>query len=411
MITDKLIEEFLDSPIGQNVVSKLKFVGAHGHAPLQELYFHGLTDSAKGFFLTSLIHSANKPILYLASDINIALNLYHEISNLTKLPVFYFPSQEVSPYDQIASDVDIISHQTRTLTHLLNEKKPCLIISTGKCLAEKVWNKEDLTKHYFEINYNTKIDPLDIAKKLVTLGYKKAQMVTTRGEFSIRGDIFDIFQICGEPTRIEFYGDEIESIRTYSPTTQRSQDNTDKVIITPRYYIVNPSASDLPDKVAECCKNDNDLKELANKEIEQLKTNNYPESIEYYSQLASQKTSSLFDYLPKESLLLVDDWEATAIALENSFQRNLEIKKELESNKKIIPLPELLVWDPEYIIKNLKKYSTSYIERFELFDKSGPESINLCFSPQERFNNQIEKFTEKIKEWISLKNKIIIFSD
>src|SRR3989338_3425836 len=101
MVIEKLIHEFQVSPIGQAVIPKLKGLKD------KELYFHGLIDSAKGFFLTSLIYSLNRPILYLASDLNFALNLYLEISNLTSAPVFYFPIQEVSPYDQISSDTEI----------------------------------------------------------------------------------------------------------------------------------------------------------------------------------------------------------------------------------------------------------------------------------------------------------------
>src|SRR3989338_9950074 len=105
MVVEKLIEEFLQSTVGQTVLSKLK-----SQKP-EEIYFHGLTDSAKGFFLTSLISSIKKTVLYLANDASSALNLYLEILNLTTLPVFYFCAQEVSVYDQISSDVEVVSHQ------------------------------------------------------------------------------------------------------------------------------------------------------------------------------------------------------------------------------------------------------------------------------------------------------------
>ncbi len=405
MIINKLINEFLESTVGLTVIPRLKAQKS------QELYFHGITDSAKGFFLTSLIHSVNRPIVYLASDINSALNLYHEIIGLTSAPVFYFCSQEVSAYDQISSDAEVISHQSKILLHLINNNNPCLIISTAKCLLDKLWNKEDFKNYTFEINLDSKTEPLSLAKRLVNIGYKKTQVVTNRGEFSIRGDIFDIYPLCGEPSRIEFFGDEIESIRTYSPTTQRSLDTIQSIIITPRYYICEPDIEIITRKILELSKKDKSLDEIAKIEIDQLKTNTYTESIEYYSQLTNQRQSSLFEYLPSEALFLIDDWEANAIAVESWHQRNLEIKRELEKTKKIIPLPDLLLNDVEFTMKNLKKYSTSFIERFELFDKPNQSSINLCFDPPERFHNQIEIFTAKIKEWISLKNKIIIFSD
>lgn len=409
MVIEKLIHEFQISPTGSTVIPKLKGLKS------QELHFHGLTDPAKGFFLTSLLYSINRPILYLASDLNFALNLYTEVSNLTSAPVFYFPLQEVSPYDQISSDTEIISNQTKTLLHLMNKKEPCLIISSTKCLLEKIWNKDDLKNNSFEINLNTDIEPDNLAKKLILLGYKKSTVVTNRGEFSTRGDIFDLYPMAGEPTRIEYFGEEIESIRIYSPVTQRSQENISSVIITPRYYVVGHTPEDLSKKIVDISNNHNDFKEVLEKEIEEIRLNTYSESIEYYAQLINQKQSSLFNYLPENTLTIIDDWETNAINMEGAFQRNLEIKKDLEKSRKIIPLPVLLINEAELILANLKALPRVYLERFELFDTSNvtgnATSIDLSFLPAERFQNQIEMFTEKAKEWLSNNKKIIVFSD
>src|SRR3989338_6651626 len=405
MILKKLISEFMNSPIGGNVIPRLKAERS------QELYFHGLTESAKGFFLVSLTSSINKPILYLANDINSALDIYHETKSLTNLPVFYFCSQEVSPYDQISSDVEVISHQTSILIHLMNKKGPCLIISTGKCLLEKIWNKNEFINNCFEITSSTKTETKDLARKLIDLGYKKTSLASNRGELSIRGDIFDIYPIIGEPARIEFFGDEIESIRIYSPTTQRSQQNIERLIITPRYYIISLDQNILIEKINNLSLKNKDLKETLDKEVEQIRTSGYFESLEYYSQLIDQKNASLFDYLPQNSLILIDDWEDNTINIHNWYQRNLEIKNELEKNNKIIPLPDLLLHKTDYVLNIIKNYSRAFIERFEQFDKSNLHSINLGFDPQERFHNQIDKFIERIREWISLNNKLIIFSD
>lgn len=411
MIIKKLISEFLNSLPGHNLVNKLS---SHN---LQEIYLYDLTDSAKGFFLASLTHSLKRTLVYLAYDINSALNLYNEVLNLTNNPVFFFPAQEVSAYDQISSDVQVISHQAKTLLHLLNQKdinKPCLIITTSKCLLEKVWNKKELSKYTFQVNYNTLLEPNELAKKLIVLGYRKTTLVTNRGEFSIRGDIFDIFPIIGEPARIEFFGDEIESIRTFSTATQRSQEYINKVFINPRYYLVEPDKDDLINKIQEICKNGDELNEITKKEIEDIKINTCSESMEYYCQLVNQRTSSLFDYLTDDTLILIDDWEANAISLESWYLRNIDIKKELEKDKKIIPLPELLFFDVETILREIKKHLLIYIERFDVFNSQNIQvlnSISLQFSPAPHFQNQIEKFAEKVREWLSLNKKIVVFSE
>jgi transcription-repair coupling factor (superfamily II helicase) len=412
MIIDKLKEEFLNCRVGQTVIPRLK--AQRG----SELYFHGITDPAKPFFLSSLIKPVNRTILFLANDINSALSIYFEVVNLTNLPVFYFPSQEVSPYDQISSDAEVISHQSRTILHLLNKNEPCLIISTAKCLLEKIWNKDDLKNNIFEINHDTKIEPQELANKLARLGYKKVQAATSRGEFSIRGDIFDIYPMCGDSSRIEFFGDEIEAIRTFLTTTQRSQENTNSILISPRFHVldVENNISKLEEKILSIASNE-ELKEVARKDLEEIKTNPFSEIVEYYSLFLNQRNSSLFDYLSDDALIIVDDYESNAHLLKSWFDRNADIKNELEKKNKIIPLPVPLLHEKDSILSSLKKYSISYLAMFDVFESRNPESsvslqtINLGLEPSLRFHNQIEKFIETTKEWIELNNKIVIFSD
>ena len=405
MTINYLINEYLNTTKGESVSSRLKFLKAG------EVHFHGITDPAKGFFLLSLVYSINRPILYLANDSTAALNLYHEIFSFIPNNLSYFCGQEVSPYDQISSDTEVISHQTRTLTGLIKNNQKPLIISTAKYLLEKIWNKEDLIKHSFEITPEVKIETKSLSERLIRLGYKKNTMVTNRGEFSSRGDIFDIYPMIGEPARIEFFGDEIQSIRIYSLITQRSQESITKVLVTPRYYVINTDQKKLKDSVTKIRRIDDSLSEILKSEKEQIETNNYFESLEYYSQLVNQRTSSLFDYLPEDTIIITDDWESNAISIESWYQRNIEIKNELESNKKIIPLEDLLLFHPETVLSKLKNYSRAFLDRFELFDQSNSASINLELDPAMRFHNQLEKFSEYLKEITSLNYRTIIFTD
>lgn len=407
MVLQRLTNDFLNSDIGQKVLAKLKT-----KAP-SEFYFHDITNAAKGFLLTSLIHKnpLKRTILYLAEDAESALNLYLEVTTLTNSPVFYFPSQAVSPYDQIMSDPDIVSHQMKTMTYLLNNNEPCLVITTLKTLLEKISSKDDLQKNSFKIDYGSHIDILELGIRLVKLGYKKTTVVTGRGEFSFRGGIIDIYPIFGEPARISLDGEEIDSIRTFSLTSQRSQDHLNSVHITPRFYIVNPDQNKLASEIKKICNSDLELNYLGRAHIEEIKHNLYPEFIEYYAPLISQRTSSLFDYLPENTLVFIDDYQANVHSLENWYKRNLEIKVELEGAKKLIPLPEILINPKEFVLSSLKKYPRCYIERFEAFDVPDSKTTKLNFLPQERFNNQIDKFVAQVKNWLKEDQKIIIFSE
>lgn len=405
MILNKLIDEFLNSTEWEKIAFKLQAKGN------KEFYFHGLTDAAKGFFLSVISYKNinNRTLLYLANDTESALNLYYEVSVLTKTPVFYFPSQAVSPYDQIFSDPEIISHQLKTIHYLINSNKNCIIISNAKCLSEKIWNKDDLIKNCFVIDEKSKIDPQKLAQDLVRLGYKNTPVVTGRGEFSTRGDIFDIYPIVGEPARISLFGEEIETIRKFSLTSQRSLDNLENIVITPRYYIIHPDIKNLESEIKKLSKSNPELENIAQQDTEEIRLNTYIEVTEYYAELINQKQSSIFNYLPENTLIIIDDYEANSLALERWIKQNEEIKNELEVNKKIIPLSESLLCNKDFVVENLKLYTRLYLERFEAFDIPDSQSIKINILPVERFNNQIEVFIEKIKGWNN--KKIVIFSE
>lgn len=404
MLISKLTNEYINS-IENSLLPKLI-----NKSPIETFCF-GITDSAKGFFLSALFESKkiNRTIVYLAPDPSSAFNIYHEILNISSIPVYFFCGHEVSPYDQISSDPDILSYQTNTILRLIRKKEPCLIISHGKYLLEKIWNKNDLLNNLFYVNQDTVIEPEKIANEAIKLGYKKVTTVTTKGEFSIRGDILDIYPIIGEPTRVNFFGDQIESIKSYSIRTQRSEESANSLTLTPRFFVINPDIKKIEDFLNKS--KGNSLAEIVEKEISEITSNNYCESIEYYSQIINQRQSSILDYIPEDTLFMTDDWEANVISIESWEKRNEDIKKELEKSGKIIPLPDSLIISKENVISNIKKYSRCYLERFEPFDEKNPGSLDLHLTPSERFSNQIEQFVEKIRLWLNEKNKIIIFSD
>lgn len=406
MLTGKLIDLFLKTDSAQKTISKLSLKNTN------DIFISNISDAAKGFFLSSLVETniLNKTIVYCAINSTEAQNLYWETLNLTSGSVFYFQGNEVSSYDQIQSDVDVVSNQTKALLNLTQKKKPCLIITTLKFLSDKVWNKEDLVNNTFIISKSTSDAPDTLIKRLTKIGYKRTNVVTSKGEFSLRGDIFDIYPIVGPPARISYFGDEIESIKNYSITTQRSNEEIDSVLISPRFYVIN----EFKHKLYEAVKNHTPehllSSEIINQELSNLDSEEYPESTEYYGEFLGQRNSSLLDYLPENTLIMHSDWEGSILGLETWEKRNLEIKNDLETNNKIIPISKPLYIEKEYIISKLKEFSKCYFEIFEKFT----ENINsqlLNLNSQERFNNQIELLTSKISEWIKEGNKIIIFSD
>ena len=149
-----------------------------------------------------------------------------------------FPAWEVLPTDIMAPADDIVAERMNTLKKLVairaSGENLCVSIPI-RSVMQHVVNRKKLVVESLSMKTGEEYDLEDLVLKLTKLGYNREVMVEQRGELSVRGCIFDIFPISSElPYRIEFFGDEIESIRRFEPETQRSVDKVDELQILPR---------------------------------------------------------------------------------------------------------------------------------------------------------------------------------
>jgi transcription-repair coupling factor (superfamily II helicase) len=146
------------------------------------------------------------------------------------------------------------------------------------------------------------IDLEELAANLARLGYERVSTIEQEGSWSRRGDIVDLFPVSAElPVRLEFFGEDLEKLREFDPATQRSLDAVDLVRITPTGYgplVADALRANLPDQ----------LDQLLNAEaMEQLLAGDTPEGMRRLMGLAWQQPSSLLDYLPEHTLLVLDE--------------------------------------------------------------------------------------------------------
>jgi transcription-repair coupling factor (superfamily II helicase) len=148
------------------------------------------------------------------------------------------PAWEVLPTDIMAPADDIVAERMNTLKRLttaFQRGDAMYVVTPVDSLLQYVVDKERLQKQTLNLAVGEEHDLEDLTNKLIQLGYERELMVENRGEISVRGGILDVFPISSElPYRIEFFGDEIESIRRFEPESQRSVANVDSVQILPR---------------------------------------------------------------------------------------------------------------------------------------------------------------------------------
>lgn len=370
---------------------------------------HGLTNSAKSLILANMLKKSTVPLVFIVANHHEAQTYYQEIQNLSDRPVYNFLCQEVSPYDQINSDIGVVNTQYE-IFEAWNNNIISLTVMNIKALSQLYINKQQLEENSFFINKDAEYDPKELAIKLTLLGYSNEAMVQGRGQFSQRGDITDIYPIIGEAVRIEFFGDNIESIKELNSSTQRSSKALDFTQINPRYSIIRTEDDGLNDKVKELVSK-HKIDDLT--ELDSL----YFEGVEYYRSVLGQMPSNLFEYIPAHSHVVFDEWQDLS-HLGEQWDKNLnEQYTEAVKSNSLIPLEQPLHLEHSQLVKNSNQFKRKlYLQTLtELGDgvfEAGKElSYELRSYPTERFASKVEEFVEYIRRKLRDQQNIIIFSE
>ncbi len=250
---------------------------------------------------------SGKKVLFITSDEQTAIKYQCDLAEIFEVKSSILPYQNVPFYEAIQPNLYDYAKQIE----ILNSNNDFIIAPT-KVLLEKFPNKNFIKKNSIEIKLNDTIDTQKIAQKLVNLGYKKATMVSDIGEFSIRGDIIDIFSLEDLPVRIELWGDEVVDIRYFNNETQKSVNKIQKTTIKPIYKFIYDEKIKLPF----------DTEELGE---------GYFEGINIYQSWYNNDFESVFDYL-NDYIVVFDEmaeifskYENIADKYTEQYQENLKL--------------------------------------------------------------------------------------
>jgi transcription-repair coupling factor (superfamily II helicase) len=199
----------------------------------------GLTDSARTMIIASIYQTVQRPALVVAQDSEAAEKIADDLKSfLGDGPVHLFPSWGISPFEIRAPHNEIIGQRLLTLYNLTNNR-PLVIVASVEAVLEPTIPRDQLLKYSLRITKGDKLDRDQLVRLLEKLDYKRTAMTEMLGEYSVRGGLIDIFAPTGEdPFRIEFFDNEIESIRHFSVLTQRSTRQIDHAVILPRREII-----------------------------------------------------------------------------------------------------------------------------------------------------------------------------
>ncbi len=351
----------------------------------------GLTSVLRIFFLSKIRTYSKKKVLFVSASEQDALKYQSDLESIFGLKSAVLPFQNISMYETVSPNLYDYAEQVKILTD-----KPDIVICPVKTLLEKFPNSDFFRKNSFKIKVGDSIDLKKLARRLIDLGYKKSTMVSDLSEFSIRGDIADIYSLSENPVRIELWGDEVVDIRYFDNETQKSVEKVKETTIFPVYKFITAGQEDLVKSIQQ----------EGIIEDDEIPEENYFEGIEVYQNFFNKNLVSILDYF--EDYTIVFDETAEIYSKYEFLSDNFD--KQLEENLKLSVIKKIEGRNHFTFEEFLR--GTTYFQKIgfnNFIDGSMLDVIEFDAQPLRNFEADIELITEYINEHSGY--KIIIATD
>ncbi len=260
------------------------------------------------------------PMVVVASSPSQAESIQDDLKELLRdVPILMFPERELSIADAIAYSPEVLSERISTLVHLA-KGKPGIVVATLASLMQPVMNRNYLVNSIQHYVVGQPIPSHNHLARLVEAGYERVQIVEHPGQFSVRGGIIDVYPMTAEwPLRIELFDDEVDSIRSFDVSSQRSIDKYEDAYVDPALDILVPPsamrdvASDVESHLERRVRTTPDvivrdkLQSIVGEDARKLASGIPFYGLLRYTGLLSKHMSTLLDYFPAETLVTLDE--------------------------------------------------------------------------------------------------------
>ncbi len=309
--------------------------------------------------------------------------------------VVYFPKKEISVYDYDVESNDI-AYKRIDVLNKMNIEKQLIVVTTIEAVMQKMISKQSLFENIIKIDENSTISLDEIKEKLIHMGYERKPIVEARGEFSIRGDILDIATSDTGGIRVELWGDEIDSIRKFKITSQRSTEMVKNVEIYPAKENILEFKLDTIRKKIES--NYSNIDKNIISDIEEIEQGNFENKIDKYFNEFYERQESILDYA-KDFKIFVDEPDKVEQRINGIKEDNKNLIKELKERERFVPeaLENILYFD-------FNENNTVKLKEEDLKEN------HFEFREVNLFKGDIKNFEIGIKDAIQSKKKIIILA-
>ncbi|MEG4197423.1 transcription-repair coupling factor [Microcoleus sp. Pol12A5] len=298
MTFSSIIRTLGRSPLATELLNKLK-----RHRCLQ---LSGIARLPKGLVASALAQQEGRNLLAVTATLEEAGRWVASLEAMGWQTVHFYPTSETSPYELSYSDenemtwgqmqvlADLVDKEEKTA----NQSKPIAIVATERALQSHLPPPAAFEPYCLTLKRGAVQDSKILDRQLASMGYDRVALVEMEGQWSRRGDIVDVFPVAAElPVRLEWFGDDLEQIREFDPSSQRSLDKVERLVLTPTNFNTIIKAV-----LAE--KNIDEINRVGSIDTEENETEKF---VRRLLGLAFEKPASLLNYLPENTLVVIDE--------------------------------------------------------------------------------------------------------
>ena len=360
----------------------------------------GLVDVEKLHVLAGIFNETKRPMVLVTYNEIQARKLYQDLKKLIK-QTYFFPKKEITSYDYVAQSKEIEYKRIDVLNKMYlakQQKEPIIIVTTIEAVMQKMIAKDTLYQNVIDFKVGKTYLLDGIKEKLVGLGYERSDLIENKGQFSIRGGIVDVGLSEKIGVRIEFWGDEVDSIRFFQISSQRSTEMLKEITIFPAHELIVQDLS-------EAVKNIQEKYPEEIEDIELIKNGDYISKINKYFNEFYENQASFLDYMSDEYLLLLDEKSKIDQRKTNIIEDNNKLIASLVEKEKFVP----------EAIENISKFEYNFEEKPIIYLEQNDSIKNIqkyYFETREInfYNLQLDLLLADIVTYQKNKKKVVLLA-
>ncbi|MGD8618854.1 MAG: transcription-repair coupling factor [Gammaproteobacteria bacterium] len=331
----------------------------------KRLLWTGLGGDSQALAIANAVQAASGPLLVVTPDMQTAEQLQEQVAffaGTDALSVITFPDWETLPYDSFSPHQDIISGRLATLYRLSDLQQGLLIVSVAT-LLQHLPPADFIYRNSLILNTGERLVLEEIRTRLDSSGYRCVAQVMEHGEFAVRGSLLDLYPMGSElPYRIDLFDEEIESIRTFDPETQRSLDRHEAVRLLParEFPLDEAGIRQFRRRFRVTFEGDPQASSI----YRDVSQGIAPPGIEYFLPLFFERTSTLFDYLPENTCVVeLDGIDKACGQFCDQLQERYETRRH-DIERPVLPPPALFL-DTAELQGRIEQYARVSISLFK----------------------------------------------